>query len=52
MEPILKTNLKLNDYVKLDNGAGYLGFTQETFNLVNVSSLENWSFVSEAKSNQ
>lgn len=29
-EPIIKTQLKLKDYVKLDNGTAYLGFTHET----------------------
>lgn len=25
-EPIVRVNLKIQDYVKLDNGAAYLGF--------------------------
>lgn len=51
MEPVCKATFKLTDYMKLDNGAAYLGFTQETQNLVNFTSIENWSFVSDAKSN-
>ena len=51
-QPILKTPLKLTDYIKLDNGSAFLGFTHETINVVNQLSLENWTFVSEARSNQ
>ena len=47
---ILKTPLKLGDYVKLDNGTANLGFTHETNHLSNLLSIENWTFVSEAKS--
>jgi hypothetical protein len=43
--------LKLTDYVKFDNGgSAYLGFTHETANLSNTMTLENWSFISEARS--
>mmetsp|Transcript_34530 Transcript_34530/g.33721 ORF Transcript_34530/g.33721 Transcript_34530/m.33721 type:complete len:126 (+) Transcript_34530:517-894(+) len=52
LEPIVKVPLKITDYVKLDNGTAYLGFTQETFYLVNVAVIENWNFMSDAKSNQ
>lgn len=50
-EPTLKCALKLKDYVKLDNGTSYLGFTQETLGLVNIASIENWAFSSEIKAN-
>jgi len=26
VEPLIKTSLKLSEYIKLDNGGGYLGF--------------------------
>lgn len=48
---LLKTPLKLTDYIKLDNGTAYLGFTHDTLNLNNMVSLDNWTFVSEARSN-
>jgi hypothetical protein len=50
MEPIAKTSIKMNDYVKLDNGTAYLGFTHETFYLVNAVAIEGWNFISDAKS--
>ena len=34
-EPVLKTNIQLTNFVKLDNGTAYLGFTHETVGLVN-----------------
>jgi hypothetical protein len=49
---IVSANLKLTDYVKLDNGSAFLGFTHETVNLTNIVSIDNWTFVSEARSNQ
>jgi gamma-tubulin complex component 4 len=42
--------VKLQDYVKLDNGSAHLGFTHETENLENLLVLENWTFISEARS--
>lgn len=49
-EELLRVPLKLTDYVKLDNGgSAYLGFTHETQNLSNTMTLENWSFISEAR---
>lgn len=50
-QPILKCNINLIDYVKLDNGAAYLGFCHETSNLSNVVLIENWTFESNSKSN-
>lgn len=44
--------MKIQDYVKLDNGSAYLGFTHETVNLSNLVSIDNWTFVSDARSNQ
>lgn len=52
IEPILKANLQINNYVRLDNGTAYLGFTQETVGIVNQACIENWTFVSDAKANQ
>jgi len=48
---LIKANVKLTDFVKLDNGTAYLGFTHETQNLSNLVSIDNWTFVSEARSN-
>ena len=41
----------MNQYVRLDNGTAYLGFTHETVGLVNQVCIENWTFVSDAKAN-
>ncbi len=49
---LLSVKLKIQDYVKLDNGSAYLGFAQETVNLSNIASINNWTFVSDARSNQ
>ena len=46
--PVLKTALKLNDYVKLDNGTAYLGFAQETAGVANETYIENWTFSSDS----
>ena len=48
----MSVNIKLQDYVKLDNGTAHLGFAHETVNLHNMVSIDNWTFVSDAKSNQ
>ena len=32
-DPILKMQLKLTDFITLDNGSAFLGFTHETTNL-------------------
>ena len=44
-------NLRLTDYITLDNGTAYLGFCQETANLANVLLIENWAFESSVKAN-
>ena len=49
LEAIIRVPLKLQDYVKLDNGSAYLGFCQETQNITNVCLIENWSFESSVK---
>jgi len=51
-EPIVKVPIKLSDYIEMENGVAYLGFTQETSNLQNVTLIENWSFQSSIKANQ
>lgn len=38
--------------MKLDNGTAHLGFTNETYYLVNALQIESWSFMSEAKAIQ
>lgn len=43
-EPVAKCSVKISDYVKLDNGTAYLGFSHETFCLVNYLILDSWSF--------
>lgn len=50
-EPVISVSLKLQDFVKLDNGSAYLGFAQETNGVVNQMHIENWTFVSQVKSN-
>jgi len=52
LEPVVKVSLRISDYIKMDSGAAYLGFCQETHNLANVSLIENWSFDSSIKSSQ
>ena len=48
---LISANIKLQDYVKLDNGTAFLGFTHDTVNLANMVSIDNWTFVSDARSN-
>lgn len=45
-DPILKMQLKLTDFITLDNGSAFLGFTHETTNLKNKLFLKNWMFTS------
>ena len=52
IKPLVTIPLKLTDYISLDNGTAYLGFTQETQNLANVLLIENWAFESSVKANQ
>lgn len=51
-EPIIKMPLKLGDFISLDNGSAFLGFTHETTNLQNRLNLRNWSFTSSYQSNK
>jgi hypothetical protein len=51
LQPVIKVPLKLQDYVKLDNGTAHLGFAQDTFYLVNYVVIESWHFSSDAKAN-
>ena len=44
--------LNLMDFISLDNGSAFLGFTQETTNLYNRLFLQNWSFTSSYQSNK
>ena len=50
-EPLVRVHIKLQDFIKLDNGSAYLGFCQETANLANVSLIENWTYESNVKAN-
>lgn len=45
-DPIIKMQLKLTDFISMDNGSAFLGFTHETSNLHNRLFLKNWSFTS------
>jgi hypothetical protein len=51
-EPLIKMPLKLGDFISLDNGSAFLGFTHETTNLQNRLNLRNWSFTSSHQSNK
>jgi hypothetical protein len=51
-EPIIKMQLKLTDFISMDNGSAFLGFTHETDNLYNRLFLKNWSFTSSFQSNK
>ena len=44
--------LKLTDFISLDNGSAFLGFTHETTNLQNRLLLKNWSFNSSFQANK
>ena len=44
--------LKLNEFVSLDNGSAFLGFTHETSNLHNRLFLKSWAFSSQSHSNK
>ena len=44
--------LKLGDFISLDNGSAFLGFTHETTNLQNRLNLKNWSFTSNLTTNK
>ena len=44
--------LKLTDFISMDNGSAFLGFTHETSNLHNRLFLKNWSFTSSYQSNK
>lgn len=48
-EAVVRIHLKVQDYVRLDNGSAFLGFCQETANLANVTLIENWHFESTVK---
>ena len=51
-DPIIKMQLKLTDFISMDNGSAFLGFTHETSNLHNRLFLKNWSFTSSYQSNK
>lgn len=51
-DPVIKMQLKLTDFISLDNGSAFLGFTHETTNLYNRLFLKNWSFTSSYQSNK
>ena len=45
-------NLKLTEFINLDNGSAFLGFTHETTNLYNRLFMKNWSFTSSYQANK
>ena len=51
-DPIIKMQLKLTDFISMDNGSAFLGFTHETSNLHNRLFLKNWSFTSSQQANK
>lgn len=51
-DPVIKMNLKLTDFITLDNGSAFLGFTHETTNLFNRLFLKSWAFTSAYQSNK
>lgn len=51
-DPVIKMQLKLTDFIAMDNGSAFLGFTHETDNLYNRLFLKNWSFTSSFQSNK
>mmetsp|Transcript_4364 Transcript_4364/g.6341 ORF Transcript_4364/g.6341 Transcript_4364/m.6341 type:complete len:102 (+) Transcript_4364:509-814(+) len=51
-DPIIKMPFKLTDFISMDNGSAFLGFTHETENLQNRLFLRNWSFTSAYQSNK
>lgn len=51
-DPVIKMQLKLTDFISMDNGSAFLGFTHETDNLYNRLFLKNWSFTSSFQSNK
>lgn len=51
-DPIIKMKLKLTDFISLDNGTAFLGFTHETTNLYNRLFLKSWAFTSSYQANK
>jgi hypothetical protein len=49
LEPVVRVPVRIQNFVKTDNGSAYLGFCQETHNITNVCLIENWSFDSSLK---
>jgi len=51
-EPVIKMAFKLTDFISMDNGSAFLGFTHETTNLYNRLFLKNWAFTSAYQANK
>lgn len=51
-EPIIKMKLKLTEFITLDNGSAFLGFTHETLNLHNRLFFKSWAFTSSYQANK
>ncbi len=50
-DPLISIPFNIGEYIRLDNGTAYLGFVQESFNLLNTSIIQHWDFQSHASSN-
>ena len=51
-QPILRMHLNITEFISLDNGSAFLGFTHETTNLYNRLFMKNWSFNSFYQANK
>ena len=44
--------LKLTEFINMDNGSAFLGFTHETTNLYNRLFMKSWAFTSSYQDNK
>jgi hypothetical protein len=44
--------LRLNEFVSMENGSAFLGFTHETTNIYNRLFLKSWNFTSSYQTNK
>lgn len=51
-DPIIKMSLNLTEFISLDNGSAFLGFTHETTNLYNRLFMKSWTFTSSYQANK
>lgn len=45
-------SLKLSDFISMENGSAFLGFTHETQSMYNRLFLKNWNFTSTYQANK